>query len=82
MITCMLGFCPLISALERSGKLCRSRRKAPGLSLCMLLPCAQGRVAGRWVKRCSGPDLRSSGARWAEELLFAFILFCCGEKIT
>lgn len=81
MVTCMLGFCPLMSALERSGKLCRSRMKAPAPSLCRLLPvpCAQGRVAGRWAKRCSGPDRRSSWATWADELLFALILFCRGE---
>lgn len=78
--TWMLGFCPLMSALERSGKLCRSRRKAPGPSLCTLPPCAQGRVAGRWASRCSGPDRRSWGASWAEELLFAFMLFCWRQK--
>lgn len=69
-VTWMLGFCPLISALERSGKLCRSKMKVPGPSLCTLPPFAQGKA-----KRCSGPDLLSSGASWTEELLFTFMLF-------
>lgn len=79
-VTCMLGFCPLMSALERSGKLCRSRKNAPGLSRCTLLPSAQGRVAGRWDNRCSGLDRRPSAGRWTEELVFAFITFCGGDE--
>ena len=71
-----------MSALERSGKLCRSRRKAPGPSRCRLPPDprAQGRVAGRRAERCSGADRRSSGPEEEEEeeeeLLFALMLFC------
>ena len=61
-----------MSALERSGKLCRSRRKAPGPSRCRLPPDprAQGRVAGRRAERCSGAEEEE------EELLFALMLFC------
>lgn len=74
-LTWMLGFCLFISALERSGKLFKSSRNAPWPSLCTLLPCTQGRVEGWWAVLCSGPDRRSSGVSWEDELLLAFKAF-------
>lgn len=48
MVTWIFGFCPLISALERSGKFGRSRRKDLGPSLCSEgCPCS-------WCNRCLG----------------------------
>lgn len=63
----MLGFCPLISAFDRSGKFGRSRRKDLGPSLCKdvcpfsCLNCSLGN--GRWAAWRSGYSRRSSGFR-------------------
>lgn len=63
----MLGFCPLISAFDRSGKFGRSRRKDLGPSLCRdvcpfsCLNCSLGN--GRWAAWRSGYSPRSSGFR-------------------
>lgn len=63
----MLGFCPLISAFDRSGKFGRSRRKDLGPSLCRdvcpfscLNRCFGN---GRWAAWRSGYSLLSSGFR-------------------
>lgn len=85
--TCMLGFCPFMSAFERSGRCWRSSRKAPGPSLCRLLPVpwlwTQGCDAGRWDSaRCSGPVRQSPGPCWDEELLSTLRSFCHKKMTT
>lgn len=63
----MLGFCPLISALDRSGKFGRSRRKDLGPSLCKAVcplscwNCSLGN--GRWAAWRLGYSPPSSGFR-------------------
>ncbi len=78
--TWMLGFCLFISALERSGKFCRSSRKAPGPSLCRLPPVpwlwTHGWDAEIWGTR----DFLSPGPNWMEELLSALTLFCIKQN--
>lgn len=63
----MLGFCPLISAFDRSGKFGRSRRKDLGPSLCKdVCPfsCLNRCLGnGRWAAWRSGYSLLSSGFR-------------------
>lgn len=63
----MLGFCPLISAFDRSGKFGRSRRKDLGPSLCKdgcPLSCPNRCLGtGRWAACRSGYSLLSSGFR-------------------
>lgn len=63
----MLGFCPLISAFDRSGKFGRSRRKDLGPSLCKdVCPfsCLNRCLGnGRWAAWRSGYPLLSSGFR-------------------
>lgn len=63
----MLGFCPLISAFDRSGKFGRSRRKDLGPSLCKdVCPfsCLKRCLGnGRWAAWRSGYSLLSSGFR-------------------
>lgn len=65
--TWMLGFCPLISAFDRSGKFGRSRRKDLGPSLCKdVCPfsCLNRCLGnGRWAAWRSGYSLLSSGFR-------------------
>lgn len=59
-ITWIFGFCPFISALERSGKFGRSRRKDLGPSLCRegCPASCRNRCLGKgwcaaWWSRCS-----------------------------